>query len=192
MIYYLKILAIATLLVATSCSKNYYYHNTLGVIVASTLPYKEFVNFNPNKPSDTFSPNRSKWAPCDGRGIADSQYSKLTGKAFTPDLRGQFLRGAIVIYKNGEPQNYFNGSDLWHERDSINGYSYQKDSFKAHRHMSGSNTDQDWFGQGTPKGPETWATNWRADRPINLTSETGGSETRPKNMSVYYYIRINQ
>ncbi|WP_449397426.1 hypothetical protein [Chryseobacterium wanjuense] len=68
----------------------------IGTVIASFLTFQEF-NFvsknNLKSPGELWIAEKSKWAPCDGRSIANSGYSRITSKAFTPDLRGQFMRG---------------------------------------------------------------------------------------------------
>jgi hypothetical protein len=64
--------------------------------------------------------------------------------------------------------------------------SYQPQSIEAHRHKIG--TAGIW--------PRTWAnggsgepkTAYKAD---GFTDPSGGKETRPKNVAVYFYIKIN-
>ena len=158
----------------------------VGTIIASVLEYPQFCSsIGEQAPSNSDYKNVS-FAPCDGRGVIDSELSKL-GKSYTPDLRGQFLRGLHQMYSPSEPSTYSNGSDPdYTDRTVVNGYSYQKDNLGSHSHeysdrgvwrVSGSSIGY-YDGGSTSEEPKTSGT-------------TGGNESRSKNMAVYYYIKIN-
>ncbi|MGN6178622.1 MAG: hypothetical protein ACTHNW_05545 [Mucilaginibacter sp.] len=167
----------------------------LGTIVASVLNYKTI-----NGGHDGCDPLHSAYAPCDGRPIAGSALAKL-GIATAPDLRGRFLRGLNLFYSIGEPGgfdiNKANPDDP--NRDWEVG-TYQDDAFQGHWH------DKRWSDGPASRGREPnntednnqhngfYSTELTIIDPItdgrNGIPRTS-NETRPKNVAVYYYIKIN-
>jgi phage-related tail fiber protein len=131
------------------------------------------------------------WLLCDGRGLATADYPELSaalGQAFggdgdgdfnLPDLRGMFLRG-VDGGAGADPDaaNRTAQGNNANAGDAVG--SRQADQFANHTHPLGpgvgfKNTgDYAVFQQGTADG--------------STTGVTGGSETRPKNVYVYYLI----
>lgn len=157
----------------------------VGTIIQSVLPYKDFMNLNDQSP--VFS-NESLWAPCDGRRVPiDAKYRIYADN--TPDLRGVFIRGLNSFYPNDEGTQ-----PILEERKDIDGIqrranSFQNDTLKSHSHNYtkthgfGYKTGEprfEFFGNGG--GPTFTETG---------TSLEGGVETRPKNVAVYFFIKIN-
>jgi phage-related tail fiber protein len=133
----------------------------------------------------------SGWLLCDGRPLATADYPQLSaalGLAFggdgdgnfnLPDLRGMFLRG--VDGGSGVDPDAANRTAQGNNAnvgDAVG--SRQADQFAYHAHQLGPGVgfkdsgDYAVFRQGI------------ADQ--SLTGGTGGSETRPKNVYVYYLI----
>ncbi len=152
-----------------------------------------------------------KEAPADGRDIKNSDYGKKYNQ-FVPDMRGQFVRGKNQFFNSGEPQEFDNEKDTGVRFDK-NKYSYQKDATKlpnnpfagttnndgAHRHSfadqgTGYNSREGDGRKGTRLGNQvTKNTNVDGNHSHSLAIKSGGDkETTPKNIAVYYYIRINQ
>lgn len=186
----------------------------LGTIIISVLDFNAFSSEANSKMP--FDENKSKWAPADGRNVRYSEYGKKYNELL-PDLRGQFLRGNNQMYSPGEPNTYANGNDIG-ERTSNSKYSYQVEATKlpktnfeiinsgAHTHifkgqterLSGDGGAADDIDRGngnyapahswTPKG-EVTAENSTHNHTVN---GGGDKETRPKNIAVFYYIRINK
>jgi len=138
-----------------------------------------------------FSPSRSVWVPADGRDVPGSLYAKQVQTA-VPDLRGLFLRGlnwsdTDRVRKDG---NQDPGGAERRPGD------YQADDLKAHKH--GFTRKVLDFGSGAPKGVERAggsrnALQWTSGPSTEgrETEPAGGTETRPRNSAVYYYIKIN-
>ena len=134
-----------------------------------------------------FNPEVSKWVFADGRNIQGSHFSQVTGRQNIPDMRAMFLRGMNQERADGleDPEG-----DLRQAGD------LQADSFQGHGHLHevgrngadfSTGTFQGVFGLGTYIGT-------RVLEPATIErfgQARFGSETRPKNVSVYYYIRIN-
>lgn len=126
------------------------------------------------------------WVLADGRSVAGSKYASITGSANIPDLRGVVLRGknnsrsdgnqnpggerALGFYESDQMQGHF------HSAPTTNGVGGQYE-------VSGGGTGYDYGAQSAPTtGP--------ISDNVNGTPRTG-LETRPKNVTVNYFIRIN-
>jgi len=168
----------------------------LGAIVASILNYNDFLKLNGLEYESDI--NKMIWAPCDGRSIGtiEGTYGAYSGGK-TPDLRGLFLRsvndmGAYTatvptpMQSNLNPENKQAGQ-------------VQLDAFQGHKHINSSKIGENRSDNPqSPNGPNKQRGNVTG---TNLT-ETDGNydagdgiprisiETRPKNISVYYYIKI--
>ena len=116
------------------------------------------------------------WLACFGQDVSRTTYDKLfarigtrygTGDGSTtfklPDLRGEFVRG----FDNGR------GVDPGRALGS-----YQLDAFKAHTHK--------YFKDNVGGSPSAGGSGSGADTP---TGSTGGTETRPRNIALVYYIK---
>lgn len=135
------------------------------------------------------------WLECNGEAISRTVYPGLfdtigtrygAGNGTTtfnlPDLRGMFVRG-------------------WDHGRAIDGgraiASYQADENKAHNHLlpgddqlSLGNNHSGWTSRSAGGFPyDAYSTNSGSGRIWN-TSDTGGSETRPKNIAMMYCIKI--
>lgn len=120
------------------------------------------------------------WLPCEGqevsRRIYDNLYSAIgttfgAGDGSTtfnlPDLRGEFIRG----WDNGrgvDPGRQFG--------------SWQADEIKAHSHQYSRRTGTVTTGLGGSSGTSSSST-------TGTTQETGGPETRPRNVALLYCIK---
>lgn len=114
------------------------------------------------------------WVPLDGRDVTNSEFSALAGMEILPDARGKFLR----MLNMGEKGERF---DPKLERAAG---SYQGDTFKSHIHPVGKN-------HGSPGGGGVGLVHANPSYGPHSTGGAGDDETRPKNIAVYYYIKIN-
>ena len=131
------------------------------------------------------------WLLCDGRTFAKAQYPALSDALSTvtdatssyafnadssifkiPDYRGLFLRGG-----NQNRADAFADS----ERKSSWAGSLQMDQFKSHTHVQHYMGKRSTFMAGGGTG-------WDQDGTAT-TQPAGGTETRPKNITVYYIIK---
>lgn len=136
----------------------------------------------------------TKWVLADGRASTGTDYGTLTALPNIPDLRGLFLRGK----NNGRTGTESNPSG-----DLAIG-SFQDDAFQAHNHGGGNHnhaipnneyltpdgvdwSDDEWGGY---KGPisENVPTSYSG----NIIATEGTNETRPKNITVNYFIKVNR
>ena len=143
---------------------------------------------------------------CNGAVISRSTYSQLFDAISTswgngngtstfniPDSRGQFLRGAsdgTGLDPNADTRT---GKPGGNTGDNVG--SYQTDEFKTHQHVFGADD------QVSPQGGYTNIGSFGYDatsagsgggvhlRTKNDTTNSGGTETRPKNANVYYIIK---
>lgn len=150
----------------------------VGSIVPSLLAPGQFAKEAGDPP--TFDLRQSKWTLADDKGrVPGTRYAELTGNAAIPDLRGLFLRGK----NNGRSDGHQN------PQGDLDLGQYQDDQFQDHTHefnrshvLSGSELYASAAGQndGTPRAPTNY-----------IIAGKHGEETRPRNASVNYFIRIN-
>lgn len=150
-----------------------YDEKPVGTIVSSMLTEAEFQG-----------EVGAHWVLADGRDVTGSRYAQLKGISTVPDLRGVFIRG-----KN-------NGSDKDDERN-LGGY--QDDAFQGHRHLFRNATSSTGGSQNVPVASTTASGSSNAgtqnilDPVADLTngSPRTANETRPKNVTVNFFIKIN-
>lgn len=108
------------------------------------------------------------WYPMDGRSCVGTTYQTLSGNAIVPDAltTGAFLRQA----KAGRTVGTF-------EADDVIAHTHQLPFYQD----SGGGI----AGRGNPVHGGA-STNQRLD----YIQSTGGTETRPKNVAVNYYIKV--
>lgn len=151
----------------------------MGEIVSSILTREKFLEAYGDK-----------WMLADGsEAPRNSQYRKYIDKYLPhmkgrlPNLCGTFLRG-------------FNNGQKFNPEDKLLG-EFQYDSFALHGHGIQwiSRNEGKSIGNGKYNNVYPWLPNGYSDRPDNATSkgasEVGGAETRPKNVTVNYFIKIN-
>jgi hypothetical protein len=151
----------------------------VGTIVASIMPWEAFSNASGR--SAAFDESSSLWSPCDGRSIAGSRAQEEYGLREAPDLRGVFLRGLNVQAPGVAPPLDDSRADPDFGRAAG---SFQADDFRSHTHDLG-------YGRWGLKNGEQNLNLEASIHPTVTTAAAGGKETRPKNVAVYYYIRIN-
>jgi hypothetical protein len=166
----------------------------VGTVIASILPFEKF-----RKEAGDF------WMPADGRKIStESKYARLTGKKTLPDLRSIFLRGLnqfdplvgprLDNYKDPEGKGRKAGS-LQSDATCLPNkeFAVNAGSAGAHTHVYSKA-----LSKGVKSGSHDGAS---AEMSIAASAgehahevkiDGGGDiETRPKNIAVYYYIKIN-
>lgn len=160
----------------------------VGTVIASMVEPKEFAKISGDPPG--FNPEKSKWYPADGRDAPGSKWAEVKGVR-VPDLRGVFLRGLDYtdidrILESNSPQR---DPDANRTPGSL-----QLHQFQSHGHMHPTELKSEkWYGDGaklrgiteTPFGPL---------EPVALTHGVKvqhGPETRPTNIAVFYYVKIN-
>ena len=165
----------------------------VGTVIASFLTWTEFQavtknnDLNPSNKS-LWSSRYSKWAPADGREVPNSGFTRATNAAAVPDLRGRFIRGLNRL--DGErPSIDAAAGDSAGERQRG---SFQEDSIQDHVHIY---AEWGWTvatGQGPYQDGLTANKGRKPEHPTTGVKDARQSaETRPRNVALYYYIRIN-
>jgi len=168
----------------------------VGTIISSMLPPSEFTRAV-GDPSN-FDLSRSQWTLADDKGsIPGTRWAELTNNSPVPDLRGMFLRGINSGRNdgNGDPDGDREPGHL------------QLDSLQEHNHRIGLHEDRDQLAYfdigGTGADPSGTFPNgiqnienpiFRVGLPTTYPRRSEArvtNETRPRNISVYYYIKIN-
>ncbi len=166
----------------------------LGTIITSMLDPEAYAR----EVGDTypFEASRSKWAPADSRSIEGSDLARKAGRHGWPlpkndrnepvavDLRGVFLRGLNRFDEamgqrhetEGDPNGAGRAPGTW-----------QPDGLRAHGHPVPAARGRGAGGISSRRsGPP-------GTRGLTVESGVfGGAETRPRNVAVYYYVRINK
>jgi hypothetical protein len=146
------------------------------------------------------------WVLADGRSTsAYSAFFLATGKAYLPDLRGRFLRGCDA--GSGNDPDVGKRVSIAGGMDNIIG-SYQPDEILSHNHSGSTGTGEGshthtvpFYAVGTMakatgneatwiQGANTTVSGSGAHVHTLSINNTGGTETRPKNIAVYYYIKV--
>jgi hypothetical protein len=150
----------------------------VGSIVPSLLTPSQFAQEAGDPP--TFDLSKSKWTLADDKGrVPGTQYARITQNAPIPDLRGLFLRG----------KNNSRGGEHGNPQGELDLGQFQDDQFEDHVHEFNRSYAQGGTepyayaaskNDGTPRAPTNY-----------IVSGKHGNETRPRNVTVNYYIRIN-
>jgi hypothetical protein len=124
------------------------------------------------------------WILCDGRNITGSDFHTLTSIASAPDMRGRFARGKDNGAGNNPAGDLALGSV---QEDQLQGFNIRA-RYSAGGASSGGILSSDGgvgsvdLFQGSPK--------YVSDG-VNGTPRIG-NETRPKNVSLNFFIKINR
>jgi hypothetical protein len=118
------------------------------------------------------------WVLARGQSVSGSKYASITGNATVPDLRGVFLRGK----NNGRSTSEGNP-----DGESALGLP-QADQYRSHNH-AGAYPNLNASG-GTGFTGTGLSSNSGGTNSVSLIAN-GGNETRPRNVTVNYFIRIN-
>ncbi len=168
-----------------------YNFQILGTVIASVLEYDHLIRIT-GDPA-VVNPAVSSWVPADGRPITGSALERA-GVASAPDLRGRFLRGLNTFFNNGQPALVLATADPDDPASNRTAGQFQGDQIKKHAHPFSHVI------QVAPNEPHSAGGGFKHDaggsEGYNNYSSVdentdGGTETRPKNIGVYYYIKIN-
>ena len=169
----------------------------IGTIIASMLEFEKFQNIAGNA-----------WKPADGRKVsAKSKYATLTGNTTLPDFRGMFLRGLNQFdpakgprtdkYKDPDGSRRREGQL---QEDATSLPKNKKNPFKGdaasagdHSHVYFKAIREGGRSGSNERAASEAGTTGSAGSHTHTVSITGGgdSETRPVNIAVFYYIKID-
>jgi len=149
--------------------------NPVGTIINSMLTPAQLASTPGNTgPLDLAT---TIWVLADGQDVSGSQYALITGNSTVPDLRGMFLRGKNNARNDGNENP---------DGDTALG-SYQADEFKSHTHST-----VQMIANNTIDGVDSTTTfSSEHHNEVRPTGPAGGNETRAKNITINYYIKIN-
>ena len=174
----------------------------LGTIVASMLGWEDYADLVGDYVD--YDPEINRWAPCDGRDIAGSRLEEAADDTDAegsfekaPDLRGVFLRG---LNQFDEYEHDYTESPVPPEREDPEGLReaghFQEGNVGAHSHASrgggahGKTCVHHGYGRGKSCGLWHDGDHTQANKGGKTLNNPGG-ETRPKNVAVHYYMKIN-
>lgn len=131
------------------------------------------------------------WVLADGQSVSGSKYHAVTGLSIIPDMRGKVLRA-----KN----NGISGISGNPDGDLSLG-SFQDDSFESHNHRNkqiGSGIGNAYFPNNATSNTGYYNESRKDEDGIGIVGDgippienTGGNETRMKNITVNIFIKIN-
>lgn len=154
----------------------YRAHTTENFVINSEIPAGVILPWSLVTPP-------SGWLECNGAAFSTVSYPELAigyPGGTLPDLRGEFLRG------------WDNGRGVDTGRSIL---TAQSESFAAHNHAS-PKTQAGNSGTQSPFGSTGGTRHYYSGHPagssvsnLDLTSTTGGSETRPRNVAFMFIVR---
>jgi hypothetical protein len=145
--------------------------------------------------------NGDCWVPLNGGDMTDSRLSNITGQTNVPDISGLFIRS----------HEFSGGANRDPDRTSSSAIAtFQDQSYQSHNHglndpghshpindkvrlLSGNNFNISG-GSKLIFSPNQFLSENRIINPSTTgisVNNFGGAETRPKNLNVWMYIRIN-
>jgi hypothetical protein len=159
----------------------------VGTIVASYLDEAEFASAIGEDISWGF--DKRKWILADGSTVRDTEFARITSNKPVPDLRGIFLRGVADGREVGSKEEYSTALPTIP-------FAGMTDEAGTHNHVGGMalNTRGEKYNAGGRDYQVAGAAstgNSGAHRHNVAIIEGGDSETRPTNVAVFYYIKIN-
>ena len=163
------------------------------------------VKYSILNPQQFAAVNGSCWVPMDGGGMSGSKLAAIIGRANVPDASGLFLRGQ-------ESQSGTTDNDPGRNSGTTIA-TLQSDVFASHNHTGNTNSAGEHSHTYTDYYPNTYqwnvqdgstgtylhkqtnsvytnTTSYSGNHNHTITAD-GGSETRPKNLNLWTYIRIN-
>ena len=137
----------------------------LGEVVASMLDATQFAQVN-----------GSGWVLADGRAVPDTVYARMVAPN-VPDMRGIYLRG----------RSYGRESRTGNAEGDLPVGTYQSDLIARHAHST-----VQMIGNNAIDGVDsTTIHSGEHHNEARLTGEFGGDETRPRSVTVNYFIRVD-
>lgn len=169
----------------SSPKRNSKYEIPIGTIITSFLSFDRFREsigeVGPWKATE-------KWSPCDGRPVPNSQYSEFASPS-VPDLRGYFLRG-LNSFDPNPPVGVSSTARIDPTPNRTVG-STQPDAIIAHTHQYKKVQDRTMSFNVSTNGDMGMFHGVFNDKTVTHQDPPGETETRPKNIAVYYYIKVN-
>ena len=151
-----------------------------------------------------------KWVLCDGRNVAGSEFTKITGLTTVPDLRGSYLRmagqnsNAMASWNGGLIRGFQSfttaapGIAFTGVTNTAGVHSHVVQGTHWDSTISGTKTTPSSTGSGV-SGAITTEASWKYPQTGDQGSHThtvtinggGDAETRPSTMAANFYMKIN-
>lgn len=160
----------------------------IGTIISSAANWEQFQKIM-KIPEGSIDASKLPWVPCDGRNVRESTYAKILRTQDVPDLRGVFIRGMNRIDSGEKSPVDASRADPDTNRELG---KVQMDSLQEHQHQIGVVAK----GGGVRNASGNEDAVQRNPAAVNSREIVGtdvrvSTETRPKNIALYYYVRIN-
>lgn len=179
------------------------------VVIAAALSFKQEnhdrssgtlgdVKYSILSPDKFKSANGDGWILADGRRITGSALQRMAGINRAPDARGMFLRGLNYTRQDTLGDPFFKEKG----RDRVAG-EYQRDLVGPHSHgWTGEagypggygypdNAERRFKDEDLKRLPQLEKDRYVTSAQKNYSVSGVGTETRPKNIALYVYIKIN-
>ena len=167
----------------------------IGTVIASLLNQTRLADVtNDVLP---FDPRKSKWALASDQDVSGSEYAKQVA-AKVPDLRGMFLRGMNEGRKDGDPDTTRAPGAEQPFATALPVTEFALSKAGSHQHYFDNDSIGHVGKSSGSHGPGPAANPAYGSGPMGAAGEHihnisgGDKETRPKNVAVYYYVRINR
>lgn len=141
--------------------------------------------------------NGVNWVLANGSSAVGTTYAAITGAGTVPDLSGQFLRGKNNgrVDGNQDPGGERALGNLQGQATAKNGLTASS-SQAVHTHAIGYMNIAYFNSGGNPTFDSNAAsgqtrTSVSGEAPAITTTISGDAETRPRNVTVNYFIKVN-
>jgi len=171
----------------------------VGTIISSILQPEVFLralgeNIN-------FNTTESNWCLADGRNVVGSTFNLVTSSNNIPDLRGMFLRGVNQNRSDefSDPDGNREAGDFQFDATKMPNTAFYTSNAGGHTHSYRSTDNGPLLDNPVSQDNPNWKNRYgvvdskrTSNEGVHQHQITGGDiETRPKNISVFYYIKIN-
>lgn len=151
------------------------------------------VKYSVLNPAEFVAENGDCWVPMDGRELAPTDKLRIaSGMTFVPNAGGLFIRSQDFPNSDNDPDRDSNSPVATIQGDDFKSHNHNI-SDPGHSHTGGAF----WPGNGPEQNQDggvedrTTFTNTGSSTTGITINNTGGTETRPKNINLWTYIRIN-
>lgn len=154
----------------------------VGTLIASMLVPAEFA-----------AEAGGDWVPADGRDtLPNWRYTKITRRSTVPDLRGVFMRG-LNVFDDRRPPRAIQHLDPSPNANDRQPGTFSGDSVGPHDHvllLAATDVINNQMTSVSRRLPSNIVDQF-AQAPPLATALSTGMETAPKNVAVYWYIRVD-
>ncbi|MBB4215570.1 hypothetical protein FHT79_002739 [Rhizobium sp. BK212] len=160
----------------------------VGTVVSSVLPPPDFAKATGEQEGAALTVR--KWILADGRSVNGTAFAILTNDKPVPNLKGMFLRGINPDTGRvpGSVEEYATALPM---RSKFTG---ETNVVADHKHSGGVSFGGDQYeaGGNDYRAVGTTETGFAGAHQHTVEINGGGdAETRPKNVAVYFYVKIN-